>query len=82
MHDMFRLCFLPKCEVDAVVFFILSVKFAGIFQRFLDITARQFAIVELLRVFRHIEVNRAVAFVSETGLQYFINKFNLLDNVS
>ncbi len=60
---------------------VLSVKVAGPFSGILQVAARKNAVVMLLIVFGHVEIDGAVAFVGVAGIEDFLDQCNLLDDV-
>ena len=67
-HDMFRHGFLPKREVRRIAFLVLRSQIvAGRGQKLVQDPARKLAVWIFLVVFRHVEIDRTVHLVSETG---------------
>ncbi len=61
------------------MFLLLAVEGTRFRKEFVDITARQLAVMMVGIVLGHIEINRTVAFVSISGILYFLDIFDLLD---
>ena len=67
-HDVFWRRFLPQREVDRVVLLRLSVERTRRVEQLVDVSSRQFAVVEVLAVLHHVEIYRTVAFVGISSL--------------
>ena len=79
---MLRLCILPQGEVGGVALLVLSVQLTGSVQYVVQVAAGQLAVVVVVVVLGHVEVDGTLAFVGISVLQYLLYQFNLLDDVS
>ena len=82
MHDVFGSGFFPQREVGRIVFLLLTVESSCCGEQFVDIAARQLAVVEITVVFGHIEIYRTMAFVCIAAVKYFLDIFYLFDYVA
>ena len=81
-HDMFRLRLFPEGEIGGITLFTLSVKVAGGVQYIIQIAAGKMSEVMILVILGYVEVNRAFAFVSVSGVQNLQNQLNQYDDMS
>ena len=79
---MLRWCFLPEGEIGRIAFFALSVEVAGCIQYVVEVATGKFSVVIILVIFGYVEVNRAFAFVSVSGVQNLLYQLNLFDDMS
>ena len=81
-HDMFGLCLLPKRKIGRVVLFVLGCQIiARGGQQVFQYPARNLAVSELLPVFAHVKIHRAVLHVGHAGIQNLLDKLYLLDDM-
>ena len=80
-HDVFGLRRFPQCEVGRIVFLFLSVQLASGVKHVIQITSRQLSVMVVFVIFRYIEINRTVAFISISTVQDFFYQLNLFDDM-
>ena len=81
-HDVFGLRFFPQSEVHLVALLPYSVEFTAGVAHLLKITPRQHAVVEILIVFHHVEIDRSVAHIGISRVENLLYELNLLNNMS
>ncbi len=82
VHYMLRRSLLPKGKVERIAFLLLSVEFTGRRKQILDISSGKLAVVMVAVVFLHIEIDRSVAFIGISGVEYLLDILYLLDNMA
>ena len=64
------------------MFFLLSVQLTGCIDNIIQITSGELSVMMIFVIFRHIKVNRTLAFVSISVLQDLFHQLNLFDDMS
>ena len=82
MHDVFGSCLLPKGEIASLALLALSVEFARGVNQLVDVAARKDAVVELLGILLHVEIDAAVRDVGKACIKNLLHIGNLLDDVA
>ena len=82
MHDMLGRSLFPKGEIDRAAFLFLTVQLTSGFEKLVDISAGELAIMEFGVVFLDVEIYGAFADIGVTCVQYFFDKFYLLDDMA
>ena len=73
---------LPEGEVGGIVFLFLSVEGARRGQKLVDVAARELAVVMVGVIFRHVEIDRAVADIGIAAVENLLHIFDLLDDMA
>ena len=81
-HDVFGRGLFPKCKIRRVMFFCLTFKYsplaAGACNKIINHTATQLSVVIRLAVFNHVKINGAVAYITKSMINNFLNHADLL----
>ena len=81
-HDVLRLRALPQGEVGGIVLLLLTVQLAGGVEHVVEVAPRELAVVVVLVILCHVEVDRALALVGIAVGKDFLDELYLLDDVS
>ena len=82
VHDVLRGGLLPEGEIERRALVVLAVQVAGPFAGIFQVAAREDAVVVLLVVFGHVEVDGTVAFVGIAGIEDLLHERDLLDDMA